>query len=79
MSTTAVEQALENIYTSVNGNNENIEQYIVELKKALDGKKDVTVDTSRLVYRNRQSRKIMQSFFKKRGVLVSFSEDKTDS
>lgn len=72
--TAAVTEALENIYVSINGNNENLDQYIADLKKALNGEKNVMVDVKRIPVRNRQGRKLMQSYFKKRGILVTFEE-----
>lgn len=70
-----VEQALENIYASLENNNDDIDNHIAALKDALpEGpKKTVTVDTARLVQNNRQGRKMMESYFKKRGVIVTFS------
>lgn len=75
MTTLSVEQALENIYTSIHNDNADIDTHIRELKTALaaEGRKEVEVETARLVQNNRQGRKMMQSYFKKRGVTVSFS------
>ena len=69
-----LDQVLENIYTSLNNDNADIDTHIEALKTALGGKKDVEVDPKRLNYNNRAGRKMMQSYFKKRGVIVSFSE-----
>ncbi len=71
-----VEQALENVYASLQNNNEDIDAHIGYLKAALlaGGQKSVTVDTARLVQNNRQGRKMMESYFKKRGVAVTFAE-----
>ena len=70
-----VEQALENIYASLENNNEDIDSHIAALKDALpEGqKKTVAVDTARLAQNNRQGRKMMEAYFKKRGVIVTFS------
>lgn len=70
-----LEQALENIYTSLNNDNEDIEAHITALKSTLaaSAQKEVVVDSSRLPQNNRQGRKMMQSYFKKRGVQVSFA------
>lgn len=75
MTTLTLEQALENIYTSLHNDNENIDAHISDLKTLLKekGEKSVTVDAARLVQNNRQGRKMMQSYFKKRGVVVEFS------
>jgi hypothetical protein len=73
MTKAAIDQALENIYTSLNNDNEDIDLRIAELKQALGAEKSVTVNTARLAQNNREGRKMMQSYFKKRGVIVEFS------
>lgn len=74
MANLSVEQALENIYASLENNNDDIDNHIEALKAALpEGpKKTVAVQTSRLVQNNRQGRKMMEAYFKKRGVIVTF-------
>lgn len=69
-----IEQALENIYTSLQNDNEDIDAHIGHLKTAMapSGKKEIEVDPARLVQNNRQGRKMMQSYFKKRGIIVTF-------
>lgn len=69
------EQALENIYTSLMNDNEDIDTHIAALKDALtpEDKKTIVVDPARLPQANRQGRKLMQSYFKKRGVIVTFA------
>lgn len=76
MTARPVADILEDIYASLYNDNENIDGLIADLKTALGsaGQKEVTVDPARLVQNNRQGRKMMQSYFKKRGVTVSFSE-----
>lgn len=71
------EQALENIYTSLHNGNEDIDTHITALKTVLvaNAEKSVTVDASRLPQNNRQGRKMMQSYFKKRGINVEFSSE----
>lgn len=73
MTKDAVDQALENIYASLNGDNENIDALIAQLKKALGDTNEVTMDAAKLVYNNRESRKRLQAYFKKRGVIVTVS------
>ena len=70
------DQILERIYVSLKNDNDNIDAHIDALKTALKktGEKSVVVDPARLVQGNRQGRKIMQSYFKKRGVIVTFAE-----
>lgn len=72
----AVQKALEEIYASLRNNNEGIDEKIVVLKTALDaaGEKRVTVDKTKLAQNDRPGRRLMQSYFKKRGVIVEFSE-----
>lgn len=75
MTTTTVEQALEDIYASLHDNNKDLDTRIASLKTALaaKGEKSVQVDSSRIYQSNRQGRKLMESYFKKRGVTVTFS------
>jgi hypothetical protein len=70
-----VEQALENVYASLQQDNLDIDLHIAALKTALiaQGRKSITVSPARLAQNNRQGRKMMQSYFKKRGVNVEFS------
>lgn len=72
-----VEQALENVYASLQQDNLDIDLHIAALKAALGakGEKSVTVDASRLAQNNRQGRKMMQSYFKKRGITVTFAAE----
>jgi hypothetical protein len=76
MTVRPVVDILEDIYASLHNDNENIDPLIADLKAALQhaAQKDVAVDPGRLVQNNRQGRKMMQSYFKKRGVIVRFSE-----
>lgn len=74
MTNLTLNQALENIYTSLQNENEDIDTHIAALKAALGpDNKTVEVDTNRLVQNNRQGRKMMESYFKKRGVIVTFA------
>ena len=62
--------------TSLKNNNDGIDAHIDALKEALkaSGKKDVEVNPARLAQNNRSGRKMMQSYFKKRGVNVTFPD-----
>ncbi len=73
MTDTSKDQALENIYTAVNGDNKDLDLHIAALKKALGDKKDVTIDPARLTYGNREGRKRLQAYFRQKGVTVTFS------
>jgi hypothetical protein len=68
-------QAIDNVYASLRANNEDIDTHIAALKGALaaEGVKEAVFDPTKLAQNNRQGRKMMQSYFKKRGVTVTFS------
>ena len=67
--------AIENIYASLSDNNRDLDARINELKASLaeSGQKEVTFQPDRLFQNDRQGRKLMQSYFKKRGVTVTFA------
>lgn len=75
MSDLTLSQAIDNIYASLKANNTDIDVHIAALKAALarDGVKEAVFDPARLAQNNRQGRKTMQAYFKKRGVAVTFS------
>lgn len=75
MSDLTLSQAIDNIYTSINNDNEDIDSHIAALKAAMacEGVKEAVFETAKLAQSNRQGRKIMQSYFKKKGVAVAFS------
>ena len=74
MSADAIESAVEAIYESLTNDNQDIDLHIQSLKNALksSGQKEALFDPARLVQNNREGRKRMQSYFKKRGVIVKF-------
>ncbi len=76
MTALTVEQAIENVYQSLKEDNKDIDTHIDALKTALSaaGQKTAVVETARLAQNNRQGRKMMQSYFRKRGVVVEFKE-----
>lgn len=69
------EQAKENVYASLRDNNQEIDQHIAALKAAMarEGVKEAVFEPSRLAQNNRQGRKTMQAYFRKRGVTVTFA------
>lgn len=69
------EQAIENVYVSLQNGNEDIDAHISALKPLLDAGKEFIADADRLPQNNRQGRKMMQSYFKKRGINVAFKQD----
>lgn len=74
MSELTLSAAIENIYASLKANNEDLDAHIAALKVAMaaEGTKEAVFDATKLAQNNRQGRKLMQSYFKKRGVAVSF-------
>ncbi len=67
-------QATEAVYQSLANDNQDIDLHIANLKAALAaaGKKEAVFNPARLAQNNRQGRKMMESYFKKRGVVVQF-------
>jgi hypothetical protein len=57
----------------LHNDNEDIDLRIAELKKALGPQKTVIVEPARLKQNTRQGRRMMQSYFKRHGVIVEFS------
>ncbi|MFP4312939.1 MAG: hypothetical protein ACLFR0_01320 [Alphaproteobacteria bacterium] len=70
----SVEEAKQAVYQSLQEDNDNIDYHILNLKKAMqeEGIKEAHFDPEKLAQNNRQGRKMMQSYFKKRGVKVIF-------
>lgn len=68
-------QAIDNIYESIKNDNEELDAHIAALKAAMarEGVKQAVFEPGRLAQSNRQGRKIMQSYFRQKGVAVSFS------
>ncbi|MBX2834330.1 MAG: hypothetical protein KTR28_05090 [Micavibrio sp.] len=75
--TLSVEKAKDAVYQSLEMNNQDIDFHIANLKEAMreEGTKSVEFAPSKLAQNNRAGRKMMQSYFKKRGVNVTFSEE----
>lgn len=74
MSELTLEQAIDNIYASLEANNLDIDQHIAALKAAMvkAGTKEAVFDPGKLAQNNRQGRKTMQAYFRQRGVKVEF-------
>ena len=76
MSEPTVAEAIENIYASLRADNADIDAHIATLKAALvrEGMKQAMFDPTKLAQNNRQGRKLMQAYFRQRGVSVKFSD-----
>lgn len=75
MSDITVSQAIDAVYASIQNGNEDLDLHIAALKAAMarEGVKEATFETAKLAQGNRQGRKLMQSYFKKKGVSVTFA------
>ena len=75
MSELALNQAIDNIYASIKNGNEDLDLHIAALKGAMarEGVKEAVFDPAKLAQSNRSGRKLMQSYFKKKGVAVDFA------
>jgi hypothetical protein len=69
-----VADAIERVYASLQADNADIDLHITTLKAALvqEGVKEAVFDPARLPHGNRSGRKLMQAYFRQRGVTVKF-------
>ncbi len=76
MSEPTVTEATENIYASLRADNADIDAHIATLKAALtrEGIEQAVFDPTKLAQSNRSGRKLMQAYFRQRGVSVRFSD-----
>lgn len=77
MSEPTLTEATENIYASLQADNADLDEHIATLKRAMarEGTKEAVFDPARLPQNNRSGRKMMQSYFRQRGVSVRFSAE----
>ena len=70
-----VAEATESIYASLRADNADIDAHIATLKAALtrEGIEQAVFDPTKLAQNNRSGRKLMQAYFRQRGVSVTFS------
>ncbi|MER9025334.1 hypothetical protein NKI01_22545 [Mesorhizobium sp. M0815] len=75
MSEPTVAETTDSIYASLRANNADIDAHIAALKAALtrEGIEQAVFDPARLAQNNRSGRKLMQAYFRQRGVSVRFS------
>ncbi|WP_332714170.1 hypothetical protein [Pelagibacterium mangrovi] len=75
MSDITVSQAIEAIYASIKNDNEELDAHVATLKAAMarEGVKEAVFETAKLAQPNRSGRKLMQSYFRKKGVAISFA------
>ncbi len=75
MSDLTVSAAIDAIYASIKNDNEDLDTHIAALKAAMarEGLKEATFETAKLAQGNRQGRKLMQAYFRKKGVAIAFT------
>ncbi|WP_417308962.1 hypothetical protein [Devosia sp.] len=75
MSELSVNEAIDRIYASLKADNQDLDENIAVLKVAMadEGVKEAVFEPTKLAQNNRQGRKLMQAYFRKKGVSVSFS------
>lgn len=76
MNEPTVAEATESIYASLRADNADIDAHIATLKAALvrAGVKEAVFEPAKLAHNNRAGRKLMQAYFRQRGVSVKFSD-----
>lgn len=75
MSDPTAAEAIEAIYASIRNDNEDLDLHIAALKAAMarEGLKEATFETAKLAQPNRSGRKLMQAYFRKKGVAIGFA------
>ncbi|MGH0222834.1 hypothetical protein NKY68_22620 [Sinorhizobium meliloti] len=70
-----VADATNRIYESLQADNADLDAHIATLKAALarEGLKEAVFDPARLAQNNGSGRKLMQAYFRQRGVTVKYS------
>ena len=71
----SVAEAIEAVYASLRDDNRDLDLKIAALKRAMarEGAREAVFEPKKLAQNNRQGRKLMQSYFRKKGVTVTFS------
>ena len=74
MADLTVAEATDAIYASIKDDNRDLLTHIAALKAAMarEGVKEAVFEPSKLAQNNRQGRKLMQAFFRQKGVTISF-------
>ena len=75
MSDLTLAEATDNIYASIKNDNEDLDLHIAALKAAMqrEGKKEAVFEVAKLAQPNRAGRKLLEAYFRKKGVAVSFT------
>jgi hypothetical protein len=75
MTELTVAEATDRVYASLRDDNRDLDAHIAALKAALarEGRGEAVFEPARLAQNNRQGRKLMQAYFRQRGITVRFS------
>lgn len=75
MADLTVAEATDAIYASIKDDNRDLDAHIAALKAAMarEGAKEAVFEPGKLAQNNRQGRKLMQAYFRKKGVTVAFT------
>ncbi|MDN2582301.1 hypothetical protein [Aquibium sp. ELW1220] len=76
MTEPTVAEATDRIYASLQADNAELDTHIASLKAAMarEGVKEAVFDPEKLAQNNRSGRKLMQAYFRQRGVKVGFEK-----
>ena len=74
MSDITLSEAIDNIYASLKADNKDLLEHIAALKAAMarEGAEEAIFDPTKLAQNNRQGRKLMQAFFRQKGIKIDF-------
>lgn len=77
MTEPTVAEATDRIYASLQADNVDLDIHIATLKAAMarEGVKEAVFDPAKLAQGNRSGRKLMQAYFRQRGVKVGFAKE----
>ncbi|RST85147.1 hypothetical protein EJC49_17305 [Aquibium carbonis] len=77
MTEPTVAEATDRIYASIKADNADLDAHIATLKAAMarEGLKEAVFETAKLAENNRSGRKLMQAYFRQRGVKVAFKTE----
>ena len=69
-----VAEAIDTIYASIKDDNRDLDTHIVALKAAMvrEGVKEAVFEPGKLAQNNRSGRKLMQAYFRQKGVTIGF-------
>jgi hypothetical protein len=72
----SLSEATDAIYASLKADNKDLLVHIAALKAAMarEGVKEAIFDPTKLAQNNRQGRKLMQAFFRQKGIKIDFKE-----